>query len=474
MFHHEHVRKPIPSAKAMLMTEGPIFRQLIYFTLPLLLGNVFQQLYNTCDSVIVGQFIGSDALAAVGSSSSIIFLITSLFMGISVGAGVVIAQHWGAEEPDRVEKAVHTTVLAGLIAGVLMTAVGVFFVPTLLRWMDTPEEVMPLSVLYFRIYFAGITPTMLYNMGSGIFRAVGDSKRPLYYLIASTIVNILLDLLFVGVFRWGVAGVAVATVIAQTCSMLLTFRALMTDDAPYRLRLNKLRLDRYELKQILVIGLPSGLQNCIVSLSNVVVQASINSFGAMAMAGCGAYNKIDGFALMPSGSFAMALTTFVGQNIGARKYDRVKKGARYGLITVMAFTELMGGVIYLVAPWLISIFNKDPEVIAYGTMMARNIVFGYCLVALSHGMAGVLRGAGKSTVPMLVMTFCWCVLRMIILKGILPFYHDIRLVFWVYPITWAVSSIVFIIYYTKGDWLHYRERQLEKELRRQNDAIGAD
>ncbi len=457
MFRHR--RQPRQS-NVKLMTEGPIFRQLIAFTLPLLLGNVFQQLYNTCDSVIVGRFIGHDALAAIGSSGSIIFLMTSLFMGISVGAGVVIAQHYGANDLEKVERAVHTTVLAGLIAGAFLSILGVFFVPTLLRWMGTPEEIMPLSVLYFRIYFAGIIPSLLYNMGSGIFRAAGDSRRPLYYLIVSTLLNIVLDLVFVVFFHWGVAGVAAATVLSQCCSMLLTFRTLIAEPSPHRLTLSRLRIDREQLKQILVIGLPSALQNGIVSLSNVVVQSSINSFGAMAMAGCAAYTKIDGFALMPSGSFAMALMTFVGQNIGARKYDRVKKGARYGLATVMAFTGIMGMCIYFFAPKLITIFNSEPEVVYYGTMMARNIVFAYCLVAFTHGMGGVLRGAGKSTVPMIVLIVCWCVMRVLILKGILPFFNDIRIVFWVYPVTWALSSIVLLIYYTRADWIHFREKQL--------------
>ena len=283
---------------------------------------------------------------------------------------------------------------------------------------------------------------------------MGDSKRPLYFLIVSTIVNVVLDLLLVAVLKMGIAGAAIATVAAQGLSVVLVYWKMIREDTVYRVDWRAIRIDRHYLRQIIAIGLPSGIQNAVVSLSNVVVQSNINSFGEIAMAGCGAYSKLDGFALLPSGSFSLALSTFVSQNIGAKEYERAKKGAAFGLVATMVISELAGAFIYFAAPNLIGFFNSDPEVIRYGVMMARNIVFAYALVAYSHGMAGVLRGAGLSRVPMFVMVGCWCVLRVIWIQLMVPLTQDIRVVFWSYPITWTFSVLILTVYFFKVDWLH--------------------
>ena len=436
------------------LTKGPIGRQILQFTVPLLLGNIFQQFYNAADTVIVGKFVGREALAAVGSSGALINLLVSILMGVAVGAGVVVSRYYGAKQYTEMRATIHTTIAFGLIAGAVMSVLGVAITPVILRWMQTPESVMASSVLYFRIYFAGVLTTVMYNIGSGIYRALGDSKRPLYFLIISTIINIVLDLLFVAVFHMGIGGAAFATVVAQGLSMVLVFYKMMREDTVYRVSWREIRIHRRFLRQIIAIGLPSGIQNGIVSLSNVVVQSNINSFGDIAMAGCGAYNKLDGFALLPAGSFSLALSTFVSQNIGAEQYDRAKKGAAFGLVAAMAISELAGVFIYFAAPQLVGFFNDDPEVIRYGVLMARNIVFAYALVAYSNAMAGVLRGAGLSRVPMFVMVGCWCVLRVLWIQIMVPLTQDIRFVFWSYPITWTVSVTILTIYFFKVDWLH--------------------
>lgn len=436
------------------LTQGPIAKELLLFTLPLILGNLFQQLYNAADTVIVGRFVGDTALAAVGSSGALINLLISLFMGVGIGAGVVIARYCGAGDTDAMSKTIHTTVMAGVVSGVALSLLGVLLTPTLLRWMDTPESVMAESVIYFRIYFAGILFTVLYNFGSSIFRALGDSKRPLYYLVFSSLVNIVLDLLFVAALNWGVAGAAWATVLSNALSVLLVYYRLATEDGPQRLCLRQLRCTKRYLVQVVQVGLPSGFQNAVVSLSNVVIQSGINGFGDLAMAGTAAYRKIDGFALMPSGSFSMALSTFVSQNLGAGQPERAKKGANVGLASTMIMAGIIGGLIFVFARPVISLFSQDEQVIQYGVDMARTIVPFYFLVAYSHGMAGVLRGAGLAKVPMFVMLFCWCVFRVIWIQVMGALVHDIRIVYVAYPITWTLSGIFFTIYYLKSNWAY--------------------
>lgn len=439
--------------KPVLMTEGNVKKQILLFALPLLLGNLFQQLYTIVDSIVVGNIIGKEALAAIGSAGPAIGLLVGLFIGVAAGSSVVISQYYGAYQKDDLQKAIHTAVTFAIIVGVMLSVVGIVICPYVLKLMDTPESIMEVSVLYFRISFIGMLPSMLYNIGSAIFRAVGDSTRPLIFLIVSTVSNTLLDLLFVGVFQFGIAGIAVAAVVADVFSAFLILRALCRVKADYRLDFKKLGISGKHLRQIIGIGIPGGIQGMVVSLSGVVIQSSINSFGDAAVAGCVAYNKIDGFALMPSGSFSVAVTTFIGQNVGAKKFDRVKKGARFGILTAMFLSQALGILIYIFAPNMISMFNQDPDVIYYGTLMARNISFAYFLLTLSQSMAGILRGAGLALAPMLITGFSWSLMRVVWVKLLVPVTYDIRVIFWAYPVTWLITAFIFTVYFFKSDWM---------------------
>lgn len=447
------------SSSATLMTKGPIWKKIIAFAIPLFLGNLFQQFYNTADSLIVGNFLGSSALAAVSSSGNLIFLMVGFFNGLAVGAGVVVARYFGAKKFDLVQRAIHTIITLGFFCGIALTFVGVIAAPQILILMGTPPEVLPNSVTYFRIYFCGSLAFVMYNFLVGILQAVGDSRHPLMYLIISSVTNIILDLILVAGFHFGVGAAALATVISQCLSALLCFLHLLRGPKEYRIYLSKLRLDSLLLKQIISNGLPAGLQNSIISLANVVVQSNINKFGQMAVAGCGSYSKIEGFAFLPITCFALALTTFISQNLGAKEYDRAKKGAVFGVICSVVTAELVGVVIYTFAPYLIAAFNNTPEVLSYGVAQAHTASLFYFLLAFSHCMAGILRGAGKSTVPMFVMLICWCIIRVTYITVTVHFIPDIRVIFWAYPITWTLSSIVFLLYFLKSDWMHGLEKQ---------------
>ena len=431
---------------------------MLLFALPVLLGNVFQQFYNTFDSWVVGKFLGYSALAAVSSSGSLIFMMVGFFNGVAMGAGVIIARFYGARDYDSMEKAIHTDVAFGLTAGALLTVLGVAFTPTILRWMGTPADVLPQSISYFRWYFCGAIFTVMYNIFVGILHAVGDSRHPLYYLMVSTGVNIVLDLLFVGGFRLGVGSAALATTISQGISAALCCIRLMRVQEPYRLRLRQIRFHWQSLKSIIQFGLPSGIQNSVISIANVVVQSNINSFGKAAMAGCGAYSKIEGFAFLPITCFSQALSTFVGQNLGAHNYDRVKKGVGFGIACSTIMAELIGICSWLLAPRLIGIFNGTPEVVDFGTRHMRTICLFYCLLAFSHCIAGIMRGAGKASVPMVTMLVCWCLLRVSYITIAVGIVNELETVSRAYPITWTCSSIVFLIYFLKADWMHNFDR----------------
>ena len=446
-------------SSATLMTTGPIWKRIIAFAVPLFFGNLFQQLYNTADSLIVGNFLGSSALAAVSSSGNLIFLLVGFFNGIAIGSGVVVAKYFGAGKFAMVKRAIHTITAFGLLSGMVLTVGGLLAAPQILILMGTPAEVLPNSVTYFRIYFAGSLAFVMYNFLVGILQSVGDSRHPLIYLMISSVINIVLDLILVAGFHFGVGAAALATVISQVISALLCLRQLLKSPADYRLEVRKIRLDGIMLRHIISNGLPAGLQNSIISLANVVVQSNINKFGAMAVAGCGSYSKIEGFGFLPITCFALALTTFIGQNLGAKEYDRAKKGAVFGVVCSLSIAELVGIGIYLLSPYLIAGFNDTPQVISYGTAQAHTVTLFYFLLAFSHCMAGILRGAGKSAVPMFVMLICWCIIRVSYITIAVNFIHDIRVIFWAYPITWTLSSITFLIYFLKSDWLHAFEKR---------------
>ena len=437
------------------MTTGSIQRNIISFALPIFIGSLFQQLYNTTDSLVVGNFVGKEALAAITSCAPMIFLLVGLFQGIFVGAGVVISTYFGSEDDASVRKAIHTAVAFGLASSLVLTFLGYFLSPHILRWMGTPDSVFENANTYIRIYFLGIGSLILYNTAAGILRALGDSRHPLYFLIIASILNIVLDILFVAVFHLGIAGTAYATIISQTVSVFFSFRMLFTSNEIYRIELRRIRFHDSMLPKILKIGIPSGIQNSVTSLANLFVQASINLFGATAMAGNGSFLRIQAFALIPVTSFALALTTFTGQNLGAGKLDRVRKGARFGILFSMVLAESIGLFLDFNAGTLISFFSRDPEVIAIGVQKARIASLFLFTVALSHTMAGLFRGAGKSIVPMIVMLSCWCIFRVLYIKTGLTILMDIRVVFWAYPITWTMSSLIFLIYYFTSGWMNH-------------------
>lgn len=445
------------AAKATQMTEGNIAKQILLFSLPMLLSNLFQQMYNTVDIIIVGNFIGDNALAAVGSSGPIIHMLTGFFQGLAIGASVVVAQSYGRNDDSSVSKAVHTSIALSLGVGILLTIIGTSCTPLILRALSTPEVVFKESIVYLRIYFSGIIAVMIYNYSSAILQAMGDSKSPLYILIFTSITNMILDITFVRFLNFGIAGVAWATIISQVCSATLVITRLVRTSGPHHLSFRKIGFDVPTLKQTIRIGLPGAFQNISVSFSNVVVQGSINSFGAIAMAGCTAYQKLEGFGLMPVYSFATAMTTFVGQNIGAQKYERVQKGTKIGMAMSVCCLCTISAFMLLLAPQLMRVFSRDPEVIAYGVSMMRTIVPFYFLISLTQSMAGALRGAGKSVFPMAVIMLCWCGLRVLWITVTLPIVQKIIVVFMGYPISWTVSTLLLMLCLKKLNWFHRTE-----------------
>ena len=435
------------------MTEGKVSKKIILFALPIFLGNLLQQLYNVVDSLVVGNVLGKEALAAVSSTGSLIFLIVGFINGIFVGASVIISRYLGAKNMKDLTLAIHNTIALGLIAGIVITVMGMGLSPVLLRMMGTPEDVFNNSVLYLRIYFAGGIGIAMYNSCMGIFQAVGDSKRPLYYLTTAAILNTILDILFVAVFDFGIAGAAMATVISQFLSAILGFTKLLRINGDHRVILRQIRIDPSMTKSLLRMGLPTGVQNSVIAFANVIVQSNINKFGSVAMAGCGSYSKLEGFAFLPITSFSMALTTFIGQNLGAKQYERAKKGARFGILVGVSLAEIVGILLWIFAPLLISLFSNQPEVIQYGVQQMRTESLFYFLLALSHCLAGILRGAGKTNIPMIVMLVSWCLIRITYISIMVRIIPDIIVIFWAYPLTWFISSVAFLIYYRKANWL---------------------
>lgn len=447
-----HAKRRSESVKDM--TQGNPYSQIIAFALPIFLSQVFQQLYNTADTLIVGRFLGTNALAAVSSSGTLIFLLVSFFNGTSMGAGVVVSKYFGAKDNDKISRAIHTNIVFSLLCGVVLTLVGVFLTPTFLVWMKTDPDVLPEAIEYFRYYFLGSLAMIMYNACRGIMSALGDSKRPLYYLIFSSLLNVALDVLFVAGFGWGVWSAAVATVLSQAASVVLCLRHLLVKDQIYSVQLKKLRIDKAMLLEIIRYGLPAGVQNSVIAFANTIVQTQINSFGKYATAAYGTHGKIEGFAFLPIVSFNMAISTFISQNLGAGLYDRVKQGARFGIFAAVLMAELVGVLCYIFAPQLIGLFDNNAEVIRLGTMQARTVSLFFFLLAYSHSIAAVCRGAGKAFVPMFIMLGVWCVLRICYIAYVSHTFGELSYIYWAYPITWAISSVMYLIYYLKGDWIH--------------------
>ncbi|MBQ8831462.1 MAG: MATE family efflux transporter [Oscillospiraceae bacterium] len=447
------------------MTEGSPYKLICRFAIPILLSHIFQQLYNTADAFIVGRFLGTNALAAVSSSGTLIFLMTSFFVGMAMGGGVIISRNFGAGDDAQLSRAVHTMITLGLICGLALTVVGVTLTPTFLVWMNTDPDVLPEAIEYFRYYFLGSIAMIMYNMCNSILNAVGDSRRPLIYLITSSLINIVLDVVFVGVFRWGVWSAAVATVIAQAASLILSLSHLMKKGHVFTVEIRKLRIHKDVLKEILRYGLPSAVQNSVIALANVVVQSQINSFGKLAMAAYGTHAKIEGFAFLPITSFNMAMTTFISQNLGARKHDRAKKGARFGIIAAVLLAEAIGVLCYTFSPFLIGLFDSNPGVIELGVLQSRTVSLFFCLLAFSHSIAAVCRGAGKAFVPMIIMLVVWCGIRIAYIITVMHLFGEIRFIYWAYPLTWAISSVIYLIYYLCSDWVHGFEKTNNKNAK---------
>ena len=446
--HHSHILTP-KKGKDVDMTQGNIVRHLIIFALPLLAGNVFQQMYNMVDTWVVGRYVSNEAYAAVGTNGPIINLLIGFFMGLSSGAGVVISQYYGAKRYEDVSRTVHTAITMTLILAVLFTGLGLFLTPYLLNFMNTPANVLPESTTYLRIIFSGIGGLMIYNIGSGILRAVGDSQRPFYFLVVCAVMNTILDLVFVLVFRMGVAGVALATIVSQAVSAVLVVITLLRTDECIKVRLKSLGIHFDMLKKIFRVGIPAAIQMAITSFSNIFVQSYINFFGDNCMSGWTTYAKVDQLLCLPMQSIALASTTFVGQNLGSNQVERAKKGVTRALLLAVTSTLILMVPVLIFAPQIVAFFNSKPEVVEYGSMLLRWMTPFYVLCCFNQIYSGALRGAGNSKAPMIIMLSSFVVFRQIYLFIMSRICNEILPIAMSYPAGWLLCSTLTLIYYHK-------------------------
>lgn len=448
--------------KTNQITEGVIWKQLLIFFFPILFGTFFQQLYNTADAMIVGHFVGKQALAAVGGTTgTLINLLIGFFTGLASGATVIIAQFYGAKKADKVHWAVHTSIAFSIAAGIGLMIVGIVFSRPMLQVMQTPADVIVYAVLYIRIFFAGTIANLLYNMGAGILRAIGDSKRPLYYLIICCFANIGLDLLFVAVFHMGVAGAALATILSQFLSAVLVLGALMRTKDMYRLEWKKLRIDGIMLKRIIRIGLPAGMESAMYSISNVIVQAGVNTLGTDSVAAWAAYGKVDGLFWMMVSALGISATTFIGQNYGAKKVERVHQGVRVCMMLAVIMTLIMDGVLLVAGDFLMSMFTSDAAVREIGSQLLHFMVPTFLTYIVIEIFSGALRGVGDAWMPMLIAGVGICSVRILWITFGLPHFPTIIGAAFCYPLSWVLSTIAFIIYYCRFSKLSKRN---EKKL----------
>ena len=431
------------------MTQGNITRHLITFALPLLAGNVFQQMYNMVDTWVVGNYVSNEAFSAVGSVGPIVNMLIGFFMGLSSGAGVVISQYYGARRFREVQETVHTAIVMTLILGVAFTGIGLGMIPFMLDLMNTPANVLPESTAYLTIYFAGILGLMLYNIGSGILRAVGDSQRPFYFLVVCAVINTVLDLVFVLVFHMGVKGVALATITAQGVSAVLVLITLLRTDECIKLRLRALKLHWSMLKKIIRVGIPAAIQMAITAFSNIFVQSYINYFGADCMSGWTAYSKVDQLLFLPMQSIALASTTFVGQNLGRNLPERARAGVRQSLIIAIVSTLLLMVPVMIFAAPVVRFFNAKPEVVEYGTMLLRLMTPFYVLCCFNQVLGGALRGAGNSKATMVIMLLSFVAFRQVYLFAVSRICNEIIPIAMGYPAGWLLCSTITLIYYKK-------------------------
>lgn len=439
--------------KTTMMTEGSVVKNILFFSVPLILGNLLQQLYNTVDSIIVGNYVGSNALAAIGSSTSLVYLLIAFSQGVSVGAGVVISQRLGQKNKEGVQTSVHTALALAVILGIILTVGGILFSKEILLWMNTPEEVLTDAVTYLRLYSAGMVFNVVYNMAAGILNAAGNSKRSLGYLAIASVTNLILDLVFIVGMKTGIAGAAIATNIGQIVSCVLAIWFLVRTQTDYKVCLSKIKIHKATAGLIIKIGLPTGFQNMVISLSNILVQSSVNSFGANAMAGFGAYMKVDGFNVLPVTSFGMAATTFVGQNFGAGKLERVKRGMWITLGIGMIYTITTGILLLTFSETIMHLFSNDAAVIDYGQQAMRFFCPFYWVLSILHALSGTVRGTGKSIPPMIVLLISLCLFRVLWVQFVMPDIASIEGIFMLYPISWTIGSGLMILYTWKGKWL---------------------
>jgi len=439
----------------MDMCSGPILRKMLMFALPLMLSSILQLLFNAADIVVVGKFAGDNSLAAVGSNTALINLLTNLFIGLSIGANVVAARSYGAKTWDDLRDTVHTSMLLSMISGGLLMVLGVIGARQMLIWMQTPEEVLPLATTYLRIYFLGMASTMVYNFGSALLRAVGDTKRPLYFLLCAGVINVVLNLIFVVGFHLDVMGVAIATVISETVSALLVLRCLMKESGGIHLELRALHIHRKKMIQILRIGLPAGFQGVVFALSNVVIQSSVNIFGNIVVAGNSAAANLEGFVYMAMNAFYQTTLSFVSQNYGAGEQKRIHRIVLLGEACVIVTGTLLGNAVVFFGNELLHIYSSNPEVIAAGIVRLHYISMVYALCGIMDVMVGALRGIGYSVMPMIVSIVGVCVLRLVWLATVfqIPEYHRIETVYLSYPVTWILTSLVYIVFFI---WVRVR------------------
>lgn len=443
------------------LTRGPVARGILSFALPICIGQFLQMLYNLADAWVIGNFADNNAFAAVSTMGTLVFLIVGFCSGLSVGGSVVISRYYGAKDPGNVSKAIHTNYLMAILVSIAATVTGLILTPHILLWIDTPQKVIPYASAYLKIYFGGVSTVIFFNIAMSVMRALGDSIHPLYYLAVSSFLNIFLDLLFVAhpAFRWGVTGAALATVISQGFSALLCILRQCRMEGMARLDFREIHFYPRMLSEVVKLGLPSGLQNAVLTIGNLVVQKNINAFGTYAMSGFGAYVKIESVVFLPILSMSLSLPTFISQNLGARQYERAKKGARFCTIFGVSLAEIIGILTYIFAPQLICIFTQEPEAIRFGVIHSHIVPLFYFLLAFAHCSAGIMRGCGKAFIPMLNMLAFWCFGRIIYVTIAVRIRPEFSTISIGYPLVWGLSDIIFLILLLKLDWTHSFENQ---------------
>ncbi|KXB69885.1 MULTISPECIES: MATE family efflux transporter [Peptoniphilus] len=434
------------------LTEGSIIQGIILFAIPLLLTNFLQQLYNTADLMIVGRFAGKNPMAAVGATGPVSNLLIGLFLGLTTGASVIISLYYGSNDREALKRSVGCSYFLGFVSGLLITVFGYFTTPFFLRIMDTPQEILQDATTYMRVFFLGTVPILIYNMGASILRATGDSKRPFNFLCVSALVNIVLDLIFVGYLQMSVLGAGLATLASQVTSAILVTYSLLKADSSYKLRKSEIKLHKHEAKRIFEVGIPTGVQTALLSLTNVIFQAKINSFGPNAIAGVAAEGRIDGFIFMSLQAIALAATTFSGQNFGAKKFDRLREGMRVSLMIVFGISFILSLIAYFLASPLIAIFNPDPGVVAYGADFLKILSLGIWSFGLSETISGFIRGSGHAMGPMIISLLTICILRLVVVHFAMPIFNSIRVISVIYPVSYFANLVIMALYFKFGSW----------------------